>query len=87
MLKGHEALWTRTEPTALSRGNPAIKPCAEEREQRLGQGERLPSNKPYLQRVTEWTSRLLRLSYWLLDKGHGRGVELTRTHTTIIRMK
>ena len=40
---------TRTEPTTLSRGNPA------QTGRHLGQGERSPSNKPYLQRVTEWT--------------------------------
>ena len=40
---------TRTEPTILNRGNPA------QTGRRLGQDERSPSNKPYLQRVTEWT--------------------------------
>ena len=40
---------TRTEPTTLSRGNPA------QTGRHLVQGERSPSNKPYLQRVTEWT--------------------------------
>ena len=40
---------TRTEPTTLSKGNPA------QTGRHLGQGERSPSNKPYLQRVTEWT--------------------------------
>ena len=43
--------WTRTEPTILNRGNPA------QTGRRLGQGERSPSNKPYLQRVTEWTGK------------------------------
>ena len=45
--------WTRTEPTILNRGNPA------QTGRRLGQGERSPSNKPYLQRVTEWTLKRL----------------------------
>ena len=34
----------------MNRGNPA------QTGRRLGQGERSPSNKPYLQRVTEWTA-------------------------------
>ena len=46
---------TRTEPTTLSRGNPA------QTGRHLVQGERSPSNKPYLQRVTEWT--LLMITY------------------------
>ena len=40
---------TRMEPTTLSRGNPA------QTGRHLVLGERSPSNKPYLQRVTEWT--------------------------------
>ena len=48
---------TRTEPTTLSRGNPA------QTGRHLGQGERSPSNKPYLQRVTEWTTQCLYSDY------------------------
>ena len=42
--------WTKIRPTTLGRGNPAQRTG-----QYLGQGKRSPSNKPYLQRVTEWT--------------------------------
>ena len=47
--------WTKIRPTTLGRGNPAQRTG-----QYLGQGKRSPSNKPYLQRVTEWTRRLMR---------------------------